>query len=84
MIFIPWTILPLRTFDWALQSPTAEIMISCYAIFMVFSGVFTFFVYRKANVRHFLLQICLVINGIYAVAGTAAFLMVVLPRLNLF
>ena len=21
MLFVPWTILPLRTFDWALQSP---------------------------------------------------------------
>ncbi|MFR4144861.1 MAG: hypothetical protein ACLT1K_13205 [[Clostridium] leptum] len=28
MLFVPWTILPLRTFDWALESPVAEIMIS--------------------------------------------------------
>ena len=41
MIFIPWTILPLRTFDWALESPTAEIMISCYAGFMIFGGLLT-------------------------------------------
>ena len=27
MLFIPWTILPLRTFDWALESPAAEIII---------------------------------------------------------
>ena len=27
MLFIPWTILPLRTFDWALESPVAEIMV---------------------------------------------------------
>lgn len=26
MLFVPWTILPLRTFDWALESPVAEIM----------------------------------------------------------
>ena len=25
MLFVPWTILPLRTFDWALESPVAEI-----------------------------------------------------------
>ena len=35
MLFVPWTILPLRTFDWALESPVAEIMISCYAAFMI-------------------------------------------------
>lgn len=23
MLFVPWTILPLRTFDWALESPVA-------------------------------------------------------------
>lgn len=32
MLFVPWTILPLRTFDWALESPVAEIMISCYVL----------------------------------------------------
>lgn len=26
MLFIPWTILPLRSFRWALESPVAEIM----------------------------------------------------------
>lgn len=31
MIFFPWTILPLRTSDWALESPVAEIMICSYA-----------------------------------------------------
>ena len=24
MLFVPWTILPLRMFDWALESPVAE------------------------------------------------------------
>ena len=38
MLFIPWTILPLRTFDWALESPVAEIMVYSYAAFMIFSG----------------------------------------------
>ena len=33
MLFVPWTILPLRTFEWALESPVAEIMIACYATF---------------------------------------------------
>lgn len=32
MMFVPWTILPLRSFSWALESPAAEIMISAYAL----------------------------------------------------
>lgn len=78
MIFIPWTILPLRTFDWALESPTAEIMISCYAGFMVFSGIFTILSYGKARVQNNLMKVCLVINGLYLVGGIAAFAMMYL------
>ena len=26
MLFVPWTIQPLRTLDWALETPVAEIM----------------------------------------------------------
>lgn len=47
MLFIPWTILPLRSFDWALKSPAAEIMILSYAAFMIFSGIFSILVYTK-------------------------------------
>ncbi len=52
MIFVPWTILPLRTFDWALESPAAEIMIACYAGFMIFGGLFTILSYMKARVQN--------------------------------
>ena len=69
MLFIPWTILPLRTFDWALESPVAEIMIACYAVFMIFSGVFTIISYAKAKVGNNLMKICLVVNSLYAAAG---------------
>lgn len=41
LLFLPWTILPLRTLPWALASPAAEIMISCYAAFMIFGGIFS-------------------------------------------
>ena len=47
MLLIPWTILPLRTFDWALKSPVAEIMIYSYAAFMIFSGIFSILVYAQ-------------------------------------
>ena len=69
MLFIPWTILPLRTFDWALESPAAEIMIACYSAFMIFSGVFTIISYVKAKVQNNLMKVCLIVNSLYAVAG---------------
>ena len=69
MLFIPWTILPLRAFNWALESPVAEIMIACYAAFMIFSGVFTIISYVKAKAQNNLMKVCLVVNSLYAVAG---------------
>ncbi|MDE7434722.1 MAG: hypothetical protein K2N01_02700 [Lachnospiraceae bacterium] len=81
MLFIPWTILPLRTFDWALESPVAEIMIACYAAFMIFSGVLTIISYIKAKAQNNLMKVCLIVNSLYAVAGVAAFGMMVLPKI---
>ena len=69
MLLVPWTILPLRTFDWALESPAAEIMIACYAAFMIFSGVFTIISYIKAKAQNNLMKVCLIVNSLYAVAG---------------
>lgn len=69
MLFIPWTILPLRMFDWALETPVAEIMITCYAVFMIFSGILTIAFYTKGSVRSNLMKICLVVNNVYAVFG---------------
>ncbi|NLK75561.1 MAG: hypothetical protein GX288_09780 [Clostridiales bacterium] len=82
MLFVPWTILPLRTFDWALETPVAEIMISCYAVFMIFSGVFTIIAYVKEKVQNTLMKICLIVNSLYAVGG-AAILGLIILQLNL-
>ena len=81
MFFVPWTILPIRTFDWALESPVAEIMIACYAAFMIFSGVFTIISYFRAKAQNNLMKVCLMVTGIYAVGGIAAFCMIVLPKI---
>lgn len=81
MLFIPWTILPLRSFDWALKSPVAEIMISSYAVFMIFSGIFTILAYKKYGIKSIWMQICIVINGIYAVGGIAAFFLMMPGRI---
>lgn len=77
MIFLPWTIFPLRTFDWALQSPNAEIIISCYAGFMIFSGIFTAFSYYKWKLQQNLMKICLMITILYAIVGAIALGMIV-------
>lgn len=80
MLFIPWTILPLRSFNWALESPVAEIIISCYAAFMIFNGVFTGLSYVKTKVQNNLMKICLIINSLYAVGGVAVLGMMAYTR----
>lgn len=81
MVVVPWTILVLRENQWALQSPMAEILISCYAGFMIFSGIFTINSYVKKGVQNNLMKICLIINGMYAVAGAAVIVMMILPKI---
>lgn len=81
MLFVPWTILPLRTFDWALESPIAEIMIACYAVFMIFSGVFTIISYVRAKAQSNLMKVCLIVNSLYAVAGVAFLGMMIIPKI---
>ena len=80
MLFVPWTILPLRTFDWALESPVAEIMISCYAAFMIFSGIFTIVSYAK--VQNNLMKVDLVINSLYAVFGVIVFILMAVTKFS--
>lgn len=77
MLFVPWTILPLRTFDWALESPAAEIIVYSYAAFMIFSGIFSVLAYTKGQVKNKWMQVCTVINGIYAVGAVAILCMVI-------
>ncbi len=73
MLFVPWTLLLLRTNDWALEMPTAKIMISCYAGFMIFSGVFTIVSYVVGKAQSNLMKLCLMLNSAYAVGGVVAF-----------
>lgn len=73
MLFVPWSIFLLRMNAWALQSPAAEISISCYAAFMIFSGIFTIWGYAKEQVRDLWMQICCVINGLYGIVGIGTF-----------
>lgn len=81
MLFIPWTILPLRTYGWALESPAAEIMIACYSVFMIFSGVFTIISYIKAKAQSNLMKVCLILNSLYAAAGAGVLGMMINTQL---
>lgn len=71
----------MRTFDWALESPVAEIMIACYAVFMIFSGVFTIISYVKAKAQSNLMKVCLIVNSLYAVAGVVFLGMMIIPKI---
>ena len=74
MVFVPWSILPLRIYtQWALDY--AHIMIPCYAAFMIFSGIFSVLAYTKGNARNMLMKICLVGNGAYAAFGILCFVL---------
>ena len=82
MLFVPWTILPLRTFGWALESPAAEILIYSYAAFMIFSGIFSILAYTKGKVRSKLMQVCAAVNSIYAVGASAIIAMNIITRIG--
>ena len=71
MLFVPWTILPLRSFDWALEAPAAEILIYSYAAFMIFSGVFSILAYVKGKANGKWMQGCAANKGLYAVGAAA-------------
>ena len=71
MVFIPWSIVPLRSNPWALASAAAEIIIYSYAAFMIFSAVFTILCYTKGKVKNRIMEIAAVINGIYGVGAVS-------------
>lgn len=79
MMFVPWTILPLRAFfQWALDY--AHIMVPSYAAFMIFSAIFTIVSYVKAKVRNTLMKVCLVVNSAYGVFGIGAIAMLIAQK----
>ena len=81
MVFIPWSILPLRIYtQWALDY--AHIMIPCYAAFMIFSGIFTVLAYSAGKVKNNAMKVCLVINRACAVFGIAAIIMITAQSLS--
>lgn len=82
MVLVPWTIFPLRTNDWALESPTAEIIIVSYAAFMIASGIFSLLAYKKGNAKNNVMKVTMMINIVYAVAAIALMGMMVFQNLG--
>ncbi len=81
MLFIPWTILPLRiNFQWALDY--ANIIIPCYAAFMIFSGIFTILSYVRAKAQGSLMKVCLIVNSLYAVFGAVVLGMMLAQKIG--
>ena len=70
LLLPPFVLLFLRRWEWALESPVAEITIySCTAI-MLLSGVFTALAYRS-GVKNRWMQVLLVVETLYAVLAVA-------------
>lgn len=70
LLLPPFVLLFLRRWEWALESPVAEIMIySCTAV-MLLSGVFTALAYRS-GVKNRWMQVLLVVETLYAVLAVA-------------
>lgn len=80
LVFIPWSILILRTNQWALESPMADTLILGYAAFMIAGAVFVLWGYMKERIQNNLMKICLVINCLYGAGGLAAIIMILVQK----
>lgn len=65
LIFVPWSIIYLRQYEFALESPNAEMIIACYSIFIIASFIFSLVLYTYKKKRDVLSSIALIINGVY-------------------
>lgn len=80
LLFIPWSILVLRTNEWALEKPAAGIIILSYAAFMIAQAAFVLWGYMKGRVQNNLMKLCLVINCLYGVGGIAVIVMILVQK----
>lgn len=79
LIFVPWTILPLRQNKFALEAPYAEIIIGIYSLFILAAFIFSLLLYTKKKMRDILSSIALIVNGIYAV-GVVGIICISIPN----
>lgn len=77
-VLLPWTILYVRTYDFALKSPWAEIVIGIYSLLILVFFGFSAFVYFGIKRKNAMTALAVAINGIYAV-GTIALVGISIP-----
>ena len=83
MMPVPWTLLILRAFDWARQSPVAENLILGYAAFMAFSGVFAIAAYASSAKKSALLKISTAVNSAYLLFAIVVFALMFQMKMDL-
>ena len=69
LLIFPFTIFPVRSNPWALESPAAETIILIYIAVMLLGGIFTIIAYNRGKVKNNLMKICLVVHSIYVAGG---------------
>ena len=74
----PWTILLVRTHEWALKSPAAEITIGIYSVEIILAFLYCLILYTKKNHKDAMTSIGLVVNGLYA-AGVLGIVGISIP-----
>lgn len=78
LAFVPWTILLVRTQEWALKSPAAEITIGIYSVEIILAFLYCLILYTKKNHKDAMTSIGLVVNGLYA-AGVLGIVGISIP-----
>lgn len=78
-VLIPWTILYVRTYEFALRSPWAEIIIGIYCGVILLLFAFSLFVYAGKKHKDILAALAVTIHGIYAL-GTLVVVGINIPN----
>lgn len=78
-VLIPWTILYVRTYEFALLSPWVEIIIGIYCGLILLLFAFVLYVYAGKKQRDILAALAVTIHGIYAL-GTLVLVGISLPN----
>ena len=78
LLFVAWTILPLRRNRFALESPNAQLIIAAYGAFILAAFIFSLVLYGKKKRRDILTSIALIVNGVYT-AGVVGMVCMSLP-----
>lgn len=79
-LIAPFSLLILRANRWALESPTAEILITVYAILMIVGAVYTLVAFTAGKARNAFMTVSLILNILYAAFGGAVLALLTLQH----